>query len=101
MLIAQCLMLTVSASLAALAYFGTILPWSLLAFTFALGTGAALYGPAWQAAVGELVPRQQVPPAVALNSLGFNVARTLGPALGGAIVAAAGPEAAFLFNALS
>lgn len=101
MLIAQVLMLTVSASLAALAHFGTILPWSLLAFTFALGTGAALYGPAWQAAVGELVPRHEIPPAVALNSLNFNVARSIGPAIGGAIVAAAGPEAAFTFNALS
>lgn len=101
MLIAQCFMLVVSVSLAALTHFGTVLPWSLLAFTFALGTGAALYGPAWQAAVGELVPRQQIPAAVALNSLGFNVARALGPALGGAIVAAMGAEAAFLFNALS
>lgn len=101
MLIGQCFMLVVSVTLAALTHFGTVMPSSLLAFTFALGTGAALYGPAWQAAVGELVPREQIPAAVALNSLGFNVARALGPALGGGIVAALGPEAAFLFNALS
>lgn len=101
MLIAQCFMLVVSVFLAALTHFGTVMPPSLLAFTFLLGTGAALYGPAWQAAVGELVPRQQIPAAVALNSLGFNVARALGPALGGAIVAALGAEAAFLFNAVS
>lgn len=101
MLIGQCFMLVVSVSLAVLTHFGTVVPSTLLAFTFALGVGSALYGPAWQAAVSELVPRQQIPAAVALNSLGFNVARALGPALGGAIVAAIGPEAAFLFNAVS
>jgi MFS family permease len=101
MLIAQSLMLVVAAGLAVLAQVGTITPGLLLAFTFALGTGAALYGPAWQAAVGDLVPRNEIPAAVALNSLGFNLARSLGPAIGGAIVAAAGPEAAFIFNAVS
>jgi MFS family permease len=101
MLVAQSLMFIVATGLAILSQVGTITPGLLLAFTFALGTGAALYGPAWQAAVGEMVPRDKIPAAVALNSLGFNLARSLGPAIGGAIVAAAGPEAAFVFNAVS
>src|SRR5262245_58673295 len=101
MLIAQSLMLTVSAALAAIAYFGHITPWTLLSLTFLLGCGAALYGPAWQSSVGEQVPREEVPAAVSLNSLAFNLARTAGPAVGGLIVAAAGPPAAFLVNAVT
>src|SRR6201999_3534124 len=65
------------------------------------GCGTALYGPAWQSSVGEQVPRGKLAAAVSLNSLGFNIARTPGPALGGVIVAQAGPSAAFLINALS
>src|SRR5690606_23231217 len=80
---------------------GLITPWMLLAFTFLLGCGAALYGPAWQSSVGEQVPRALVPSAVALNSLGFNISRTPGPAIGGAIVAAFGAQLAFLVNAVS
>jgi MFS family permease len=99
MLIAQSLMLTVSIALAAVAYFGHITPWMLLSLTFLLGCGAALYGPAWQSSVGEQVPREEVPAAVSLNSLAFNLARTAGPAIGGVIVATAGPPAAFLVNA--
>jgi MFS family permease len=101
MLAAQMLMFVVSATLAALAFTDAVTPWLLLGFTFALGTGAALHGPAWQAAVGEQVPRADIPAAVALNSLGFNIARALGPAVGGLIVAAAGSRTAFLFNAVS
>jgi MFS family permease len=101
MLAAQGLMLAASASLAALGFLGWIGPWLLLAFTFLIGCGAALNGPAWQASVSDQVPREDLPAAVALNSLGFNLARTLGPAVGGALVAAAGPQAAFLANALS
>jgi MFS family permease len=101
MLAAQLAMLTVSLALAALAFVGAVTPWALLAFTFALGAGAALYGPAWQASVGEQVPRLEVPGAVALNSLAFNLARAVGPALGGAVVAVGGPQMAFLLNAIS
>lgn len=101
MLTAQVLMFAVSASLAVLAFADAVTPWLLLGFTFALGTGAALHGPAWQASVGEQVARADIPAAVALNSLGFNIARALGPAVGGLIVAAAGSKAAFLFNAVS
>lgn len=101
MLIAQASMLVVSVALAIVTWRGVITPWMLLSFTFLLGCGAAMYGPAWQSSVGEQVPRELVPSAVALNSLGFNIARTVGPAIGGAIVAAFGAQFAFAINAAS
>ena len=101
MIAAQVFMLAVSIALAACAYLGLITPWLLLAFTFLIGCGAAFNAPAWQASVAEMVPRHELPSAVALNSMGFNVARSLGPALGGIVVAAAGAAAAFTLNALS
>ncbi|MFL6605314.1 MAG: MFS transporter [Steroidobacteraceae bacterium] len=101
MLIAQALMLVVAAVLTVTAYLGLITPWILLALTFLLGCGTALYSPAWQSSVGEQVRRADLASAVALNSLAFNIARTAGPAIGGIIVAKAGPPAAFLLNSLS
>jgi len=101
MLIAQVLMLTIALALTVITYVGQITPWTLLTLTFLLGCGVALYGPAWQSSVGEQVPRTDLPSAVALNSLSFNIARTAGPAIGGIIVAKAGPPAAFLINAFS
>lgn len=101
MLAAQGFMLVVSVGLAVCAWAGWLSPWLLLSFTFLIGCGTAINGPAWQASVGDMVPRSVLPSAVALNSMGFNIARSVGPALGGAIVAAAGAAAAFLTNALS
>ncbi|HNS28675.1 MAG TPA: MFS transporter [Steroidobacteraceae bacterium] len=101
MLVALGIMVAVSVALAIVSWLGHITPWMLLGFTFILGCGAALYGPAWQSSVGEQVPRELVPDAVALNSLGFNIARTVGPAIGGAIVAAFGATFAFAINAVS
>ncbi|ACP27287.1 putative transmembrane transport protein [Sinorhizobium fredii NGR234] len=101
MLVAQGFMLAVSALLTAFAYFGLITPWLLLLFTFLIGCGTALNNPSWQASVGDMVPRNDLPAAVALNSMGFNITRSVGPAIGGAIVAAAGAAAAFAVNALS
>ncbi|PZO89294.1 MAG: MFS transporter [Sphingomonas sanxanigenens] len=101
MLWAQGFMLVVSAMLSAFALLGWITPWLLLTFTFLIGVGTAFNGPAWQASVGDMVPRQDLPGAVALNSMGFNIARSTGPAIGGLIVAAGGAAAAFGFNALS
>ncbi|MBX3581976.1 MAG: MFS transporter [Rhizobiaceae bacterium] len=101
MLIAQCFMLVVSGVLALLAYAGMITPWVLLAFTFLIGCGTALQNPSWQAAVGDMVPRSQVPAAVALNAMSFNLTRSVGPAIGGIIVATAGAAAAFAANAVS
>ena len=101
MLIAQCFMLCVSAALTFTAYVGLITPWLLLSFTFLIGCGTALNNPSWQASVGDMVPRDVLPAAVALNSMGFNLTRSVGPAVGGAIVAAAGAAAAFAANTLS
>ena len=101
LLAAQVFMLAVSLVLAVCAWVGWMSPWLLLMFTFLIGTGAAFNAPAWQASVGDMVPRAQLAHAVALNSMGFNIARSLGPAIGGVIVAAAGAAAAFVINALS
>lgn len=101
MLTAQCFMLVVSATLTLLAWYDLLTPWLLLTFTFLIGCGTALNNPAWQASVGDMVPREDVPSAVALNSMGFNMTRSVGPAIGGAIVAAAGAAAAFAVNAVS
>ncbi|WP_236616833.1 MFS transporter [Sphingobium lactosutens] len=101
MMACQAFMLLVSAVLAATAWAGWMTPWLLLAFTFLLGCATAINGPAWQASVGDMVPRAILPSAVAMNSMGFNLARSLGPALGGVIVATAGAAAAFLSNAVS
>ncbi|WP_133000138.1 MFS transporter [Luteimonas arsenica] len=101
MLGAQVFMLLVSVALAACAWSGVITPWLLLSFTFLIGCGAAFNAPAWQASVGDMVPRAELPGAVAFNSMGFNIARSVGPAVGGAIVAAAGAAAAFAINAVS
>lgn len=101
MILAQSFLLVVSITLTVLTYLNLITPWLLLALTFLVGCGMALNGPAWQASVGEQVPREDLPAAVALNSISFNIARSVGPAIGGALVAAAGASAAFLANACS
>ncbi len=101
MLAAQIFMLLVSAVLALFAWMGWLTPWLLLMFTFLVGCGTALNGPAWQASVGDLVPKPMLSGAVTFNSMGFNIARSLGPAIGGVIVAAAGAATAFFANAVS
>lgn len=101
MIVCQCAMLATSAALAATAWAGLMTPWLLLGFTFLIGCATAVNGPAWQASVGDMVPRAILPSAVAMNSMGFNLARSLGPAIGGIIVAAAGAATAFLANAVS
>src|SRR5690606_30293836 len=101
MIAAQLFMLAVSVALAVVAWMGLITPWLLLLLTFLLGCGGAFNAPAWQASVGDMVPRADLPNAVALNGMGFNIARSVGPAIGGAIVAAAGAAAAFAVNAVS
>lgn len=101
MLTAQSAMLVVSILLTAFALLGWVSPGLLLLFTFLIGCGTALNNPSWQASVGDMVPRADLPDAVTLNSMGFNITRSVGPAIGGAIVAAAGAAAAFAVNALS
>ncbi|MEO8025463.1 MAG: MFS transporter [Bryobacteraceae bacterium] len=85
---------------------GVVSPWTLLVLTLLLNVGAAMSNPAWQAIVPELVPREELPDAIALNSAGFNLARAVGPALGGLVVAAfvsavTGAGVVFFLNAIS
>jgi predicted MFS family arabinose efflux permease len=94
-------MLFAATALGVLTILDATTSWVLLILTFALGLGAALNAPAWQAITPELVNRSQLRPAVTLNGVGYNIARAIGPALGGLIVAAAGAGAAFVLNALS
>jgi MFS family permease len=86
--------------LAGLAMMGWLGAWGLLALTFLIGAGTAVIFPAWAAAIPELVPRNDLVQAVALNGVGFNLARAFGPALGGVAMAAAGPGATFSLDAL-
>lgn len=98
---AQLLSLLAAATLAGLTWAGMTAPEVLLAVTFVLGVAAALSAPVFQAIVPELVDSPALPDAVALNSLGVNISRAIGPALGGVIIAAAGPPAVFALNAIS
>ena len=101
-LLAVTLFLTVvAAALGGLVWLGLVTPWVLLVFTFLMGAGAAFAAPAWQAIVPTLVPRADLQPAVALNSVGINISRAIGPALGGLIIATLGIAVPFLLNAVS
>lgn len=86
-------------ALTALAWLGLVTPNILLALCFIVGSGMALFGPAWQASVSEQVPTETLPAAVALNGISYNIARSFGPAIGGIVVATAGAVAAFAVNA--
>lgn len=88
-----------AAALTLLAFAGYTTPWMLLGFCSLIGVGVALYAPAWQASVSEQVSAEHLPAAIALTSISYNVARSVGPALGGLIVMAAGAAAAFAINA--
>ncbi|MDB5697863.1 MAG: protein of unknown function DitE [Alphaproteobacteria bacterium] len=78
-----------------LALTGHISAWALLAFSFVIGSGTAIFWPTWQSSVSDYVPVELLPSAIALNSISFNVARSFGPAIGGVIVAAANAVTAF------
>lgn len=97
----QVWMLLMAATLGVLTLAGLTTAPLLLLFTFALGIGNAMMMPAWGAITPELVPRAELQAAIGLNSMGMNVARAVGPALAGVIVAAAGPGAVFVLNAVS
>ena len=97
----QTWMLVGSGALGALTLAGLTGPGVLLALTFVIGLGSALNAPAWQAIIPEMVPRASLPSALALNGIGINASRAVGPALGGLVIAAAGPAAAFLLNSIS
>ena len=101
MIAAQSGMLVVSAVLALLAWRGLVGPYLLLAMTLAVGMGTALNGPAWQASVRLQVGHRDLPQAISLNAIAFNLARSVGPALGGLIISIWNPSLAFALNAVS
>ncbi|WP_111396743.1 MFS transporter [Humitalea rosea] len=97
---AQLWMVAVSLLLCALAWGGMLGPWSLLALTFAVGAGTAMTFPGWAATTPELVPRSDLVQAIALNGIGFNLARSLGPAVGGFVIGWFDTAASFALNAI-
>lgn len=99
-LVAQLIVLSVALLLSALDHLGLMTPWLLLALTFALDSGSSLRYPAYQTTIGELLPREQLPNALVLASIGWNIARAAGPGLGGLIIGLAGVPAAFATTAL-
>jgi len=101
MIVIQAGLAIVSLALALFSTFGAMTPGLLLGLTLLAGIGAALANPVWQSIVPELVPKTELRPAVALNSLGFNISRAIGPALGGVVIAAAGIAAAYAVDVLS
>lgn len=101
LLFTQCAMVAISLTLGILTITSRCTPALLLVFTFLLGTVSVMNEPAWQALTPDLVPTSKLGAAVALNSAGFNIARAVGPALGGLVIATAGSGTAFLLNAVS
>jgi MFS family permease len=101
LMLTQGWMLGVVSLMAILTVLGLMNPWLLLGLTFALGTGGTVNAPTWSALLPDLVSRPQVPTAISMNSAGYNIARAVGPAIGGFVVAASGPAATFGLNAVS
>jgi len=101
LLATQGLILVAAAALSVLTFTGLMNSPLLLGFTFVLGLGAILANPAWQAVNSELVPPDELPAAVTLSSVSYNLARAVGPALAGLMIALAGPAAVFLLNAVA
>ncbi len=97
----QLWLLFFTASMAALTAAGKMSPTLLLSLAFAMGVGSAVDEPIWQSLTSEAVPRRLLPAAVTLGGVSVNLARALGPALGGLVVGAAGPAATFAINALT
>ncbi len=94
-------MALVSTALAVLSFTGSLRPASLLALTFALGLGAALSAPLWQAILPTLVNKSELTSAVTLSGVAVNIARAVGPAIGGIGIALAGSGPVYAFNALA
>ena len=101
LLITQTWMLGAAVALGLLTVAGAMTPWLLLFLTFTMGLGVALNTPAWQATTPDLVPPRELTEAVALNGIATNIARAIGPAIGGLLVAAVGSGGVFLINAAS
>src|SRR6476469_6731468 len=99
-MVALVISLSGATALTVLSWLNLMTPNILLALCFVIGTGMALFSPAWQSSVSEQVPAEALPAAVALNGISFNIARSFGPAIGGIVVATAGSVAAFAANAV-
>jgi MFS family permease len=99
-MISLAIALTGATTLTVLTWLGLLQPNLLLGLCFVVGSGMALFGPAWQSSVSEQVPSETLPAAVALNGISYNIARSFGPAIGGVVVASAGAVAAFALNAV-
>src|ERR1700722_19678029 len=101
LIVAETSIALLSTLFALLVWRGLVGPQTLLFFVFVIGAAGALTAAPWQAVVPELVPKEHLAPAVALNSLGVNVSRALGSALGGLLIAALGVSAPFWANGVS
>jgi MFS family permease len=101
LLLTQTFMLIAAAALGALAIAGLVRPWVLLALLFAVGTGQALTSPTWQTLQPELVSPTERPQAISLGAVNQNLARAIGPAIGGALLVAASAGTVFLLNAVT
>ena len=101
LIVLQSYAVLVALALAVVTYLGRLSPAALLMFTLAIGCASALTAPAWQSILPEVVPREQIPAAATLASVSTNSARAIGPAVGGVVVALAGPAAVFAINAVS
>ncbi|TIO72264.1 MFS transporter [Mesorhizobium sp.] len=97
----QCLIALASITLTISVGVGFVHPWLILGLGFVAGCGFALNDPAWHASVGDILEKRDIPAAVTLMSVGYNIVRSIGPALGGVILAFFGPLAAFALAALS
>jgi MFS family permease len=101
LLLTQAIAAAISGTLAALVWTGSVSTWGVVAFAAALGVVTAFATPAQMALVGSLVPTKDLAPAIALNSMTFNIARAVGPAAAALVIAVLGIAAAFLVNALT
>lgn len=101
LIVLQSYAVVVALALAAVTYLGRLTPTALLLFTVAIGLASALTAPAWQAIQPEVVTREEIPSAASLSSVSASIGRVIGPAIGGVVVAIAGPAAVFAINAVS
>lgn len=101
LVLTQSWMILAALTLSLLTFWGLTTSVILLVCIFGLAVGMAFTNPAWQAIIPDIVPRNEIPSAVAISSMGFNLARAIGPALGGLIVASIGPAWVFLLNSIS
>jgi MFS family permease len=97
----QLYLMIVAGTLGILTWLDMMTAWTLLGFIFALGIGTAMMMPTWAAIVPDLVSKDEMQSAIALNSVAINVSRAIGPAIAGVLVAAVGAWLVFVLNALS